>query len=118
MGTTRTGERRRKVKVFFRGVCAGAAGMLALVLAVLAFQFFRGRDRKIYELMEKEYELQMLREEYGNRDPYEFLDEVPGVRGSADHAADEFIRKRDEAVQRIRGGHADRGSDYGGGGGD
>jgi hypothetical protein len=90
------------MKVFWKGVCAGAGGILAIVLAVAAIRFFRERDRKIYELMEKEYELQMLREEYGNRDPYEFLDEVPGVRGSADSAADEFRRKRDEAERAIR----------------
>jgi hypothetical protein len=92
---------------FFKGVITGAAAMLLLVMLVLVFRFFHERDRKIFEAMEKQREIEALQEDIGNRDPYEFLDGVPGVRGAADSAADEFRRKRDEAVQRIRSGHAD-----------
>ncbi|GHU12564.1 hypothetical protein FACS1894161_1050 [Spirochaetia bacterium] len=58
------------------------------------------------EYAEKQVEIQQLREDYGNRDPVEFLD-VPGVRDTADNAADEFRRKRDEALQRFRNRLAD-----------
>jgi hypothetical protein len=94
------------VNNFFKGVITGAAGMLFLAVLVLAFRFFHERDRKIFEAMEKQYEIEALQEDIGNRPLDEFLDD-PGVRGAADNAADEFRRKRDEAVQRIRGGHAD-----------
>jgi hypothetical protein len=92
---------------FWKGVITGTVGMLVLVLVILAFRFFHERDRKIFEAMEAQREIEALQEDIGNRDPYEFLDRVPGVRGAADNAADEFRRKRDEAVQRIRDGYAD-----------
>jgi hypothetical protein len=94
------------VKAFWRGVLTGAAGMLVLVLLVLAFRFFQERDRKIYEYMEAQGEIQSMQEDIGNRPLDEFLED-PGVRGAADNARDGFQRKRDEAVQRIRGGYVD-----------
>jgi hypothetical protein len=51
--------------------------------------------------MEQEYELQMLREDIDDRPAGEFLEDA-AVRGTADSAADEFRRKRDEAVDAIR----------------
>jgi hypothetical protein len=89
-----------------KGVITGAAGMLVLVLLVLAFRFFQERDRKIYEYMEAQSEIQTMQEDIGNRLLDDFLED-PGVRGTADNTTDEFRRKRDEAVQRIRSGHAD-----------
>jgi hypothetical protein len=86
---------------FLKGVISGAAGMLVLVLLVLAFRFFYNRDRKAIEYMEAQNEIQSMREDIGNRSPDEFLED-PGVRGAADNAAAEFRRKRDEAVRAIR----------------
>jgi hypothetical protein len=91
---------------FLKGLIIGAAEMLALALLILAFRFFYNRDRKIYEYMEAQNEIQTLQEDINNRSPNEFLED-PGIRGAADNADAEFRRKRDEAVQRIRGGHAD-----------
>jgi hypothetical protein len=91
---------------FLKGIITEAAGMLVLVLVVLAFRFFHNRDRKILEYMEAQNELQIMQEDIGNRPPDEFLED-PGVRGAADNADAEFRRKRDEAIQRIRSGHAD-----------
>jgi hypothetical protein len=88
---------------FLKGIITGAAGMLVLVLIVMVFRFFHNRDRKIFEYMEAQNEIQTMQEDIGNRSPDEFLED-PGVRGAADNAADEFRRKRDEAIQRIRGG--------------
>jgi hypothetical protein len=95
-----------KMKVFLKGVITGVAGMLVLVVLVFVFRFFSERDRKIYEYMEAQRELQTMQEDIGNRHLDEFLED-PGVRGAADSADAEFRRKRDEAVQRIRSGHAD-----------
>jgi hypothetical protein len=91
---------------FWKGVITGAAGMLVLVLLVLVFRFFYERDRKIYEYMEAQNEIQTMQEDINNRPLDEFLED-PGVRGAADNARDDFQRKRDEAVQRIRGKHVD-----------
>jgi hypothetical protein len=99
---------------FGKGVVAGISLVLVIVLVVLAFRFFYNRDMRIYETLEVQHEIQELREDVINRDPYEFLDTTPGVRGAADSAADEFRRKRDEALQRFRsrliGGRSDPGS--------
>jgi flagellar biosynthesis/type III secretory pathway M-ring protein FliF/YscJ len=94
------------VKAFWQGVIAGAGMMILIVLLVLVFRFFHERDRKIYEYMEAQHDIQTMQEDIGNRPPDEFLED-PGVRGAADNAADEFRRKRDEAVQRLRGRYAD-----------
>ena len=91
---------------FLKGIITGAVGALVLMLLVLVFRFFYNRDRKILEYMEVQNEVQAMREDINNRPPDEFL-ENPGVRGAADSASGEFRRKRDEAVQRIRGGHVD-----------
>jgi hypothetical protein len=92
---------------FFKGVIAGVVTSAILSGLITAFWFFHARDKELIEYVEKQNEIQSIREDYGNRDPYEFLDDVPGARGAADNAADEFRRKRDEAVQRIRDGYAD-----------
>jgi hypothetical protein len=99
--------RSEKVKEFLKGVLTGAAGMLVLVLVVLAFRFFYNRDRKILEYMEARSEIQSMREDIGNRSPDEFLED-PGIRGAADSADAEFRRKRDEAVRAIRGNRIGR----------
>jgi hypothetical protein len=91
---------------FLKGVITGAVIMAALVLVVSAFRFFYERDRNLFEAMEARHELQDMREDIGNRPLDEFLED-PGIRGAADNADAEFRRKRDEAIQRIRNGHAD-----------
>jgi hypothetical protein len=91
---------------FWKGVITGSAGTLVLVVLILVFRFFSERDRKIYEYMEAQNEIQTMQEDINNRPLDEFL-EYPGVRGAADNADAEFRRKRDEAIQRIRSGHAD-----------
>jgi hypothetical protein len=83
------------------------AGTVVLVLLVLVFRFFHERDKELMKYVETQNEIQMLQEDYTDRDPLEFLDDIPGARRAADDADAEFRRKRDEAVQRIRGGYAD-----------
>jgi hypothetical protein len=95
------------MKVFWKGVIAGAVFVLALVSLVTAFRFFwERRDRKIFEAMEAQHEIELLQEDIGSRPADEFLEDT-AIRGAADDAAGEFRRKRDEAIQRIRGGHID-----------
>jgi hypothetical protein len=92
---------------FAKGIITGVIGSVIVFGVITVIGFFQRRDKELLEYAEQQHEIQTLREDYGNRDPYEFLDGVPGIRGAADNAADEFRRKRDEAVQRIRGRHAD-----------
>jgi hypothetical protein len=94
------------MKEFWKGVLVGIIITVFLVLLTLVFRFFYNRDKKIYKYMEVQNEIQAMQEDINNRPLDEFLED-PGVRGAADNATDEFRRKRDEAVQRIRSGHAD-----------
>ena len=91
---------------FTKGLIAGGAAVLILFGFIFAFRFFNKRDREVIEYAEMQREIDALREDYGNRDPAEFLEE-PGVRGAVDGAAAEFERRRDEAVQRFRTHYAD-----------
>jgi hypothetical protein len=85
---------------FVKGVIAGAAGVFALVLVAAALRFFNKRDKAVYEFMEREAEIEKVREGIDSRDPREFLDEVPGVRGAADGGIERFNRRRDEILHR------------------
>ena len=87
---------------FTKGLIGGVAVSVVFFCLICALWFFHNRDKELIEYAEKEKAVEALREDYGNRDPYEFLDTVPGVRGAADGAAADFERKRDEAVQRFR----------------
>ena len=86
---------------FARGIIAG------FILAVIIFGFIavlvysHNRDKEFIEYVEKQIEIENLREDIINRSPDEFL-EIPGVRRAADGATAEFERKRDEALQRFR----------------
>ena len=89
-------------KGIITGFCIGViiAGLAAGIL------YRQKNDKELIEYAEKRIEIENLREDYGNRDPVEFL-EVPDVRRAADGAAAEFERKRDEALQRFRSRLAD-----------
>jgi hypothetical protein len=76
--------------------------MLALVSVIAVLWFFHNRDKRIYEYVRREYEIRALREDYGNRDLYEFLDD-PGIRGAADSGIERFRGRRDEILQRYGG---------------
>jgi hypothetical protein len=92
---------------FMKGVIVGALVVVLVFGVIFALKFFNKRDKEIIEYAEIQIELQELREDIISRPPVEFL-EVPDVRRAADGAADEFDRKRDEAVQRFRSGYIDR----------
>jgi hypothetical protein len=91
------------MKVFWKGVITGAAAVFALAVIILVFRFFHERDRKIFEYLEVQREVQDMREDINSRPAGEFLED-PGVRGAADNAEAEFRRKRDEILQRFRSG--------------
>ena len=92
----------RTLKAFWIGFTAGFVAVVILFGIILALRFFNQRDREIMQYVEQQMEIEALREDYSSRDPVEFLEAIPDVRGAADGASADFIRKRDEAVQRFR----------------
>jgi hypothetical protein len=87
---------------FWQGVIAGFIATAIIFSFVLWIVISNHNKKEILEYVEKQIEIETLREDYLNRDPVEFLDDIPGVRRAVDHATAEFDRKRDEAIQRIR----------------
>ena len=84
------------------GFCIGI-----IVVGLVAGMLSRHRKDKelsnyVREYVERQQAIESMREDYGSRDPVEFLDDIPGVRRAADRGYAEFERKRDEAVQRFR----------------
>ena len=78
---------------FLLAVCI--CGIIALDLYV------NTKHKELIGYVEKQIEIEALREDIINRAIDEFL-EIPDIRRAADGASDEFIRKRDEILQRFR----------------
>jgi hypothetical protein len=95
-----------KLTDFGKGVIAGFVLAVIIFGLIIAVHFANKRDKELIEYAKKQMEVEALHEDYGNRDPVEFL-EIPDVRRAADGAAAEFERKRDEALQRFRSRNAD-----------
>ena len=91
-----------KITDFAKGIIIGFISAVIIFGVIYALWFFQKRDKELIKYVEKQIEIETLREDYRNRDPVEFLDDIPGVRRAADRATAEFDRKRDEAIQRIR----------------
>ncbi len=91
---------------FAKGLIVGVLVAIVIFLVIALLIYSNKRDKELIEYAERQMEIQELREDIINSDPVEFLED-PGVRRAADGAADEFIRKRDEAIQRLRNRHSD-----------
>jgi hypothetical protein len=89
---------------FAIGLIIGFVTAAAIACVIFGTLHFRNRDKELIEYAEKQIEIELLREDYGNRDAVNFLDDIPDVRRAADGAAGDFIRKRDEALERFRSG--------------
>jgi hypothetical protein len=74
---------------------------------VLGLMLQHIKTKEIIKYVETQQIIEELREDYGSRDPNEFIETIPDVRRAADGAAAEFERKRDEALYRFRNRLAD-----------
>jgi hypothetical protein len=92
-------------KDFNFGFIVGFITAVIILAIIFAFHSLIIRERtykkELIEYAEKQIEIEEMRENIINCDPYEFL-EIPDVRRAADGAAAEFERKRDEILQRFR----------------
>ena len=91
-----------KLTDFSKGIIAGVVVSAIIFSVIIVFHFVNKRDKEFVEYVERQQAIEAMREDYGSRDPYEFLDGLPGVRGAADSGYADFERRRDEAVQRFR----------------
>jgi gas vesicle protein len=93
---------------FTKGIIIGFCVGIIVVGLTAALLSRHRKDKELIEYVEKQQVIETMREDYVNRDPHEFIDGFPGVRGAYDGASAEFLRKRDEAVQRFRDRNTDR----------
>ena len=87
---------------FGKGFIAGVI-ISAIVFGLIAgIWYLRNKDRELIEYAQRQIEFEALREDYSSRDPNEFIDDIPGVRGAVDDSTAEFERRRDEILERFR----------------
>ena len=91
---------------FAKGIIIGFIAAVIISGVIFWAVFSRNKNKELIEYVEKQNEIENLREDIVNRDPDEFF-EIPDVRRAADGAAAEFDRKRDEILERYRSRFAD-----------
>ena len=102
-----------RIKFMDRFTDFGKGAIAGFLLAAIVFGFVIGimhhrmKLREVVEYVERQQVIEAMREDYVNRDPFEFLETIPGVRGAADNAITEFERNRDEILLRFRSGIVD-----------
>jgi hypothetical protein len=101
----RRGQRKMKIERiltdFARGIIVGLIAAIMVFGFVMCVLHIRKINMENLKYVERQIEIESLRKDYINRDVDDFLD-MPDVRRAADGASDEFIRKRDEILQRFR----------------
>jgi uncharacterized membrane protein len=97
---------KRLLTDFGIGFIAGFVIAAVIFGIVAGAVHYRNKDREKIEYVELQQEIEALREDVINLTSDELLD-LPDIRAAADGAAAEFIRKRDEALQRLRNRNAD-----------
>jgi hypothetical protein len=91
---------------FSWGIIVGFLFAVIIFGTITGLVYVNYKNKELLHYAERQIEIEVLREDYINRDPVEFL-EVPGVCRAVDGASDEFIRKRDEILHRFRDRLAD-----------
>jgi hypothetical protein len=80
---------------FSIGLIIGFIAAAVISGVIFGAIYYRIKDKEIIKYVEKQIEIEAMREDYVNRDPVEFLEDIPDVRRAADGAAADFERKRD-----------------------
>ena len=96
-------ENRGFLTDFAKGIIAGFIAAVIITSIIFGFVIAHNQNREGSEYAERQIEIEELQEHYSGLDIDEFL-EIPDIRRAVDGAAAEFDRKRDEALERFRGG--------------
>jgi len=94
-------KKQRVLTDFAIGLIVGFVAAAIIFGSVMCIVYVRNKDKEKIIYVERQQIIEELREDYSTRAVDEFL-EIPDVRRAADGASDEFIRKRDEILQRFR----------------
>jgi len=106
------GQRKGILTDHAKGFIVGFLIPSIIILIVCVFIYVRDIEKEKLksanehiENIELQLEIKELQEDYRSRSVDELL-EIPDVRRAADGAGSEFVRKRDELLQRFRSGLA------------
>jgi hypothetical protein len=97
-----------KLTDFAKGIIAGVIASMIIFGVVAGIYFHTNHNKELIEYAERQIEIEALREDYSNRDPVEFLDDIPGVRGASDGVAADFDTRLTEILHRFRNRLIDR----------
>ena len=92
---------------FAIGFIAGFVTAAVIFSIVAGVVHLRNKDKEKIKYVELQQEIEAMRDEVINLTIDDLL-ELPDIRRSADGAAAEFDRKRDEILERFRSGIVDR----------
>jgi hypothetical protein len=90
-----------KLTDFAKGFIVGLLSTIIICGICAGLVFAHNRDKELINYVEKQLEIEEMREDISSRSIDEFL-EIPGVRRASDSAAAEYERKRDEIMERFR----------------
>ncbi len=91
----------KKITDFGMGLIIGFVVGVIIMSLVLALVVNHYKHKEIETYAEMQTEIQLLREDYLNRDSHEFLDDSD-VRAAVDGAVGDFERRRDDLLHRFR----------------
>jgi hypothetical protein len=97
---------KRILTDFAIGFIAGFITAAIIFGIVAGAVHYRNKYREKMQYVELQQEIEALREDIINLTSDELLD-LPDIRAAADGATAEFLRKRDEVLQRFRSRVAD-----------
>jgi len=87
---------------FGKGFIVGLLTAVIVCGIIAGFIYSHNKNKELAEYVEKQIEIQEMREDISSHSIDELL-EIPGVRRASDSAAAEYERKRDEIMERFRG---------------
>ena len=91
-----------KLTDFAKGIIAGVVASMIIFGMIAGIYFHTNHNKELVEYAERQIEIEALREDYVNRNPVEFLDDIPGVRGASAGAAADFETRLSEIIHRFR----------------
>ena len=98
---------KKIINDFWFGLIIGFLAAVVISLLIGGLIYFRHIKKEANIYVEKQIEINELREEIIYRDVNEFLD-IPDVRRAADGAAVDFEQRKDEILYRFRNRFIDK----------
>jgi len=91
---------------FAMGVIVGFFFTVIVFCVSAGIVHLKNKNKELSSYVERQVEIEALQKDIGSHSADDFLED-PDIRRAEDGAANEFIRKRDEILQRFRSPNTD-----------